>query len=124
MTTRKTSFVFTVYITRLWILYIPNIILSAERYPLLDKGLPKGSPKRPVLHDPHPTLSRNPNKIVVPSCWRPNSSPWTPVEYFLGPSAIKGIPNNVQNIFCLFIREYNRYIHPCVKFTLSQDFVL
>ncbi|KAI8434356.1 hypothetical protein MSG28_012419 [Choristoneura fumiferana] len=47
---------------------------SRERRPLLDIGLPRGSPLRPVLCFPHPTRSRDLNQVVTPSCWRPSGS--------------------------------------------------
>ncbi|KAI8440847.1 hypothetical protein MSG28_009158 [Choristoneura fumiferana] len=49
-------------------------IMSAERRPLLDIGLPQGSPLRPVLCFPHPPRSRGLNQAVAPSCWRPTDS--------------------------------------------------
>ncbi|KAI8434345.1 hypothetical protein MSG28_012413 [Choristoneura fumiferana] len=47
---------------------------GAERRPLLDIGLPQGSPLRPVLCFLHPPRSRDLNQVVASSCWRPTDS--------------------------------------------------
>jgi hypothetical protein len=44
------------------------IIISAERRPLLDIGLPQSSPPRSVLCCPHPATSRDLHQIVGPPC--------------------------------------------------------
>jgi hypothetical protein len=42
------------------------IIISAERRPLLDIGLPQSSPRRSVLCCPHPAASRDLHQFVGP----------------------------------------------------------
>jgi hypothetical protein len=44
------------------------IIISAERRPLLDIGLPQSSLRRSVLRCPHPAASRDLYQIVGPPC--------------------------------------------------------
>lgn len=58
-----------------WVLWILKhelviiIILSAENCPVLDIGLPQGSPNRSVLRHRHPPYFRDLNQ-VTPSCRR------------------------------------------------------
>jgi hypothetical protein len=50
------------------------IIISAERLPLLDIGLPQSSPRRSVLSCPHPATSRDLHQIVGPPCGGPTNA--------------------------------------------------
>jgi hypothetical protein len=55
------------------------IIISAERRPLLDIGLPKSSPRRLALRCPHPVASRDIHQIVSPPCGGPTNVSRYPV---------------------------------------------
>jgi hypothetical protein len=50
------------------------LIISAERRPLLDIGLPQSSPRRSVLCCPHPAASRDIHQIVGPLCGGPTNA--------------------------------------------------
>ncbi|KAI8439767.1 hypothetical protein MSG28_013454 [Choristoneura fumiferana] len=60
--------------------------MSAERRPLLDIGLPQGSPLRPVLCFPRPPRSCDLNQVVAPS--------------------LKDCPYEEIHKSCMFFEEY------------------
>lgn len=64
------------------------IIISAERSPLLDIGRcwgPLGSPNRPFLRYPRPTLAHDLNRPSLHLVGiLPSSDSWTPLENFFG----------------------------------------
>jgi hypothetical protein len=74
------------------------IIISAERRPLLDIGLPQSSPRRSVLCCLHPATSRELHQIVGPPCAGPTNaaSPGTrsSFEDLSAPTAVSP-PRNV-----------------------------
>jgi hypothetical protein len=74
------------------------IIISAERRPMLDIGLPQSSPRRSVLCCPHPAASRDLHQTVGPPCGGPTNaaSPGTrsPFEDLSAPTAVSP-PRNV-----------------------------
>jgi hypothetical protein len=73
-------------------------IISAERRPLLDIGLPQSSPRRSVLCCPHPATSRDLHQSVGPPRGGPTNaaSPGTrsPFENLSAPTAVSP-PRNV-----------------------------
>ena len=73
------------------------IIISAERRPLLDIGLPQAPPLRPVLCFSHPTGSCGLHKVVGPPCGRPSnatsSGTRSPLQNLSAPSAICSASN-------------------------------
>ena len=66
--------------------------LSADRRPLLDIGLPQGSPQWPVLRCPHPAASRDLHQVIGPPCGGPThaapAGTWTPLQNLSAPTAV------------------------------------
>jgi hypothetical protein len=95
-------------------------IISAERCPLLDIGLPQSSPRRSVLRCPHPAASRDLYQIVGPLCGGPTNaaSPGTrsPFEDLSAPTAISP-PRNVSCPLPLEVCNSSGYVSDLSSFT-------
>jgi hypothetical protein len=96
------------------------LIISAERRPLLDIGLPQSSPRRSVLCCPHPATSRDLHQIVGPPCGGPtnaaSSGTQSPFEDLSAPTAVSP-PRNVPCPLPLEVCNSSGYVGDLSSFT-------
>jgi hypothetical protein len=97
-----------------------DIIISAERRPLLDIGLPQSSPRRSVLCCPRPATSRDLHQIVGQPCGGPTNaaSPCTRslFEDLSAPTAVS-LPRNVPCPLPLEVCNSSGYVGDLSSFT-------